>query len=116
VDFVVERLLKAVRNHFVHVGEQPIGVTASAGIAFFPEQGASAEEILSRADQALDRAKRQGRDQFAMFKPDEKWQAQVGSRQSGEKLIREALARGRFVLHAQPILDLRTTRWCSTSS
>ena len=108
VDFVVERLLKAVRNHFVHVGEQPIGVTASAGIAFFPEQGASAEEILSRADQALDRAKRQGRDQFAMFKTDEKWQAQVGSRLSGEKLIREALARGRFVLHAQPILDLKS--------
>lgn len=108
VDFVVERLLKSVRNHFVHVGEQPIGVTASAGIAFFPEQGASAEEILARADQALDRAKRQGRDQFAMFKPDEKWQARVDSRLSGEKLIREALARGRFVLHAQPILDLRT--------
>jgi diguanylate cyclase (GGDEF)-like protein/PAS domain S-box-containing protein len=108
VDFVVERLLKAVRNHFVHVGEQPIGVTASAGIAFFPEQGASAEEVLARADQALDRAKRQGRDQFAVFKPDEKWQARVDSRLSGEKLIREALARGRFVLHAQPILDLKT--------
>jgi diguanylate cyclase (GGDEF)-like protein/PAS domain S-box-containing protein len=108
VDFVVERLLKAVRNHFIHVGEQPIGVTASAGIAFFPEQGSSAEEILAHADQALDRAKRQGRDQFAFFKPDEKWQAGVGSRLSGEKLIREALARGRFVLHAQPILDLRT--------
>jgi diguanylate cyclase (GGDEF)-like protein/PAS domain S-box-containing protein len=108
VDFVVERLLKAVRNHFVHVGEQPIGVTASAGISFFPDQGGSAEEILARADQALDRAKRQGRDQFAIFKPDDKWQARVDSRLSGEKLIREALARGRFVLHAQPILDLRT--------
>ncbi|MGH9333533.1 MAG: diguanylate cyclase domain-containing protein, partial [Vicinamibacteria bacterium] len=108
VDFVVERLLKAVRNHFVHVGEQPIGVTASAGIAFFPEQGGSAEELLAHADQALDRAKRQGRDQFVMFKPDENWQARVDSRLSGEKLIREALARGRFVLHAQPILDLRS--------
>ena len=108
VDFVVERLLKAVRNHFVNVGEQPVGVTASAGVSFFPEQGATAEEILARADQALDRAKRQGRDQFAMFKPDEKRQARVDSRLSGEKLIREALARGRFVLHAQPILDLRT--------
>jgi diguanylate cyclase (GGDEF)-like protein/PAS domain S-box-containing protein len=108
VDFVVERLLKAVRNHFVHVGEQPIGVTASAGIAFFPDQGLSAEEVLARADQALDRAKRQGRDQFVVFKPDEGWQARVDSRLSGERLIREALARGRFVLHAQPILDLKT--------
>ena len=108
VDFVVERLLKAVRNHFVHVGEQPIGVTASAGIAFFPAQGAKAEEILGRADQALDRAKRQGRDQFVVFQPDEDWQARMESRLSGERMIREALSRGRFVLHAQPILDLRT--------
>ncbi len=108
VDFVVERLLKAVRNHFVHVGEQPIGVTASAGVAFFPEQGATAEEILAHADQALGRAKHQGRDQFAMFKLDETRQAGVDSRLSGEKTIREALARGRFVLHAQPILDLKS--------
>jgi diguanylate cyclase (GGDEF)-like protein/PAS domain S-box-containing protein len=108
VDFVVERVLKAVRNHFVHVGDQPIGVTASAGIALFPEQGATAEEILAHADQALGRAKGQGRDQFVMFKPDQSWQARVDSRLSGEKLIREALARGRFVLHAQPILDLKT--------
>ena len=34
--------------------------------------------------------------------------AEVDSRLSGEKLIREALARSRFVLHAQPILDLKT--------
>jgi diguanylate cyclase (GGDEF)-like protein/PAS domain S-box-containing protein len=108
VDFVVERLLKSVRNHFVHVGEQPVGITASAGIAFFPEQGLSAEDLLARADQALARAKQQGRDQFAIFKPDEGWQARVDSRLSGERLIREALARGRFVLHAQPILDLKS--------
>ena len=108
VELVVERLLKAVRNHFVDAGDQPVGVTGSAGIAFFPEHGASAEELLSRADQALDRAKKRGRDQFVIFKPDEGWQAQVDSRLSGEKLIREALSRGRFVLHAQPILDLKT--------
>lgn len=108
VEIVVERLLKAVRNHFVDAGDQPVGVTGSAGVAFFPEHGANAEELLSRADQALARAKQRGRDQFVVFKPDENWQAEAVSRLSGEKLIREALARGRFVLHAQPILDLKT--------
>ncbi len=107
VDFIVERLLKSIRNHVVYEGEQPIGVTASMGVAFFPEHGASAEELLARADQALDNAKHRGRDQFVVYKPDQDWQARVNSRLSGEKLIREALARGRFVLHAQPILDLK---------
>jgi diguanylate cyclase (GGDEF)-like protein/PAS domain S-box-containing protein len=107
VDFIVERLLKSIRNHFVNEGEQPIGVTGSVGVAFFPEHGASAEDLLARADQALDTAKRRGRDQFVVYKHDESWQARVDSRLSGEKLIRDALARGRFVLHAQPILDLK---------
>lgn len=108
VELVAERLLKTVRNHFVDVGDQPVGVTGSVGVAFYPEHGSSADELLSRADQALDRAKQRGRDQFVIFKPDESWQAEVDSRLSGEKLIREALARGRFVLHAQPILDLKS--------
>ena len=108
VEFVVERLLKSVRNHSIDAGNQPIGVTASAGVVFFPEHGAGAEELLSRAGQALERAKHQGRDQFAVFKPDDDRQAEVETRLSGEKLIREALARGRFVLFAQPILDLKS--------
>lgn len=108
IELVVERLLKTVRNHFVDAGDQPVGVTGSVGVAFFPEHGASAEELLSRAGQALARAKQRGRDEFVVFKPDENWQAEINSRLSGEKLIREALARGRFVLHAQPILDLKS--------
>ena len=112
VEFVIERLLKSVRNHSVDTGSQLVGVTASAGIAFFPEHGATADELLSRADQALARAKQRGRDQFVLFTPDEKWQAQVDSRLSGDKLIRNALAHGRFVLYAQPILDLKTDTIC----
>ena len=64
--------------------------------------------LVSRAHQALARAKQRGRDQFVLFTPDKKWQAQVNSRLSGDKLIRDALAHGRFVLYAQPILDLKT--------
>ena len=108
VEFVVERLLKAVRNYCVDAGDQPVGVTGSVGVAFYLEHGASAEELLSRAGQALARAKERGRDQFVVFKPDESWQAEIDSRLSGDKLIRGALDRGRFVLHAQPILDLKS--------
>ena len=35
VEFVIEHLLKSVRNHSVDTGSQLVGVTASAGIAFF---------------------------------------------------------------------------------
>jgi diguanylate cyclase (GGDEF)-like protein len=43
--------------------DQSLGkITVSAGIAMFPEHGATAETLLHAADQALYRAKAEGRD------------------------------------------------------
>ncbi len=106
VESVLECILTEVRDFAIDAGQQPIGVTASAGVAFFPDHGETAEELLARADQALDRAKGQGRNQFAVFKLDEQRQKEIDSRLSGDKRIREALADDRFALHLQPILDL----------
>jgi len=46
---------------------QPLGqVTISAGVAVFPADGADAEELLYAADQALYRAKAEGRDRVVL--------------------------------------------------
>lgn len=42
------------------------GITVSIGVAVFPDQGASAEELLHAADQALYRAKQEGRDRVVL--------------------------------------------------
>jgi len=105
---LLERILESVRSHEIDTGSHPVGVTASAGIVFFPENGASVEELLARADQALEMAKQRGRNQFVVYQPNEEWQALVDSRLSGEKRIREALTHNRFVLYLQPILDLES--------
>jgi diguanylate cyclase (GGDEF)-like protein len=47
----------------VEYGHQPLGhITISAGVAMFPDHGASAEALLKAADTALYRAKAAGRD------------------------------------------------------
>jgi len=107
---VAKDLLEAIRGYTFMVGGAPLGITVSLGIALFPEHGSSAGELLSRADMAMYRAKEEGRNRANMFAPDGDWQAQVESRIGWHQRIREALDNDLFVLHAQPILDLRTDR------
>ncbi len=45
-----------------HRGEAVGSITASLGVAVFPEHGASSEALLRAADRALYRAKAEGRD------------------------------------------------------
>ena len=63
---VAERLLKVVRQPLVVDGHN-VSVTASLGIACFPEHGNDAVGLMKRADLAMYHAKQRGRDQHQMF-------------------------------------------------
>ena len=57
-----ERIRKAVEDSGTDIGEpQPKKVTISLGVAIFPDDGGTAEELIERTDQALYRAKHGGR-------------------------------------------------------
>lgn len=60
---LAERICISVMKHpFPHAGTQPAGgVTVSIGLAGFPEDAQSVEELVQRADQALYEAKAKGR-------------------------------------------------------
>lgn len=65
VDRACARICAAVRQQLFRAdGAPPLRVTVSIGAALYPVHGRSADELLSRADQALYRAKRAGRDQW----------------------------------------------------
>lgn len=59
---VADRLREAVTNTIFERGDIRVGVTASCGVSTHM-QGESAEQWLTRADEALYRAKREGRNQ-----------------------------------------------------
>jgi diguanylate cyclase (GGDEF)-like protein/PAS domain S-box-containing protein len=103
---IAAELLDAIRNFTFNVGGSPLRISASIGIALFPEHGTTAGELLSRADLAMYRAKDDGRNRYSVFVPDADWQAQIESRIGWYQRIREAIENDLFVLHAQPILDL----------
>jgi diguanylate cyclase (GGDEF)-like protein len=82
-------------------------VTISVGITMFGGVGdVAAEAVLVAADQAMYRAKEEGRNQIALFRDPAEPQRQPERRQTAAARIRDALTQDRLSLHSQPILDL----------
>ncbi|MCJ9428497.1 bifunctional diguanylate cyclase/phosphodiesterase [Kordiimonas marina] len=65
-DFLALRIRRALVQPFI-VGEQMVTVTASTGIAIFPGDADSAEDLLLRAEVAVKRAKTEGRGRYCFF-------------------------------------------------
>ena len=83
-------------------------LSAGVGVALYPSDGASAEELLRHADLAMYRAKSAGRGQVAFFEAS--MNAEIRRRVELERELRVALEEEQFVLHYQPQFDLRTGR------
>jgi len=63
---VAERLRLMIRQTRFTFGGKEVGVTASLGVACYPDQGRTVEEMLGRADEALYRSKEGGRDRVTL--------------------------------------------------
>ncbi|MBK7063225.1 MAG: EAL domain-containing protein [Rubrivivax sp.] len=82
------------------VGSREVYVTASVGIAIYPQDGASVDLLLMNADAAMYRAKENGRNAFEFFTQDINARAQERLELGNE--LRGALGRNEFSLHYQP--------------
>ena len=81
-------------------------VTASMGIALYPNDGEQSEILLKNADAALNRAKEQGRNNFQFYTP--LMNAKASERLVLESNLRRALKREEFVLFYQPQVNAKT--------
>jgi diguanylate cyclase (GGDEF)-like protein len=83
----------------------PLEVTASIGIAVFPQHGADAETLLRRADVAMYLAKRSA-NSYALYRPeDDPYDA---SRLLLRTDLRTAITEGEIILHYQPQVAIAT--------
>jgi diguanylate cyclase (GGDEF)-like protein len=81
-------------------------ISASIGIAYYPESGRTVSDLIQNADTALFKAKNAGRNQFAVFTPEMFDQAQ--HRLNLSRDIRRALDGEQFRVKYQPIVDVQT--------
>lgn len=66
---VLQRLLQAAATPVVLSTGAAVQVSASAGLTFYPQDFAEAEQLLRHADQAMYRVKQSGRNGFRHFRP-----------------------------------------------
>ena len=106
-EHVAEKLLALLREPLPLKGHEH-RISASIGIACFPNDATSAEELLKKADTAMYRAKSGGRDRFALWEAT--GNADVLERAALEHRLRSALDGGELVLHYQPVVDVTRGR------
>ncbi|WP_097459376.1 sensor domain-containing protein [Mangrovitalea sediminis] len=99
---VGEKILEAVRQS-VSAGEFDISISASAGLALYPEDGMGAEHLLQKADSAMYHAKEGGRDTIHFFS--DAVQAKAEYRRSLHNELRTALQDDALELYFQPLAD-----------
>ncbi len=104
---VAERIADALQAPFV-VGEREVFVTSSIGIAAGSGLHHRPDDLLRNADLALYKAKADGKARFQFFNANLNRRAM--ERLEMETDLRNALEKGQFCLHYQPILDLPTGR------
>jgi diguanylate cyclase (GGDEF)-like protein len=80
--------------------------TISVGIAMFGGQNGGSEAVLVAADQAMYRAKEEGRDRVALFEDPSEGGHRERRRQTTTARIRDALTQDRLRLATQPIRSL----------
>jgi diguanylate cyclase len=106
IETICATVLKTLASPFI-IQNIPIDLSASIGVAVYPQHGAEANLIFQRANIALDLAKQSGRD-YVIYEPandpyGQKKLAYLGS-------LRYAIEQEQLALHYQPKIDLRTRR------
>ena len=82
------------------VGGHDYHLSASIGIALFPRDGHTAEELLRHADVAMYQTKQRGRDGMTFYQPSQL--SHANRRLELERDLRKALEQGQLLLHYQP--------------
>lgn len=107
VSSLAGRMQRRLAQPFTLKGMQLV-TSISIGIALFPGDGEDFDTLLRHADMAMYQAKSAGRNAYCFF--DERMNADNRERLALELDLRQALSRDEFVLHYQPIVDLRSGR------
>jgi diguanylate cyclase (GGDEF)-like protein len=98
-----EKVLRAVEIPEL-IDDVDVHISASIGIATFPEDGKDAEELISSADFAMYSAKEKGRNNYQFFKLE--MHNRAAERRSTEHGLRDALREHRLELYYQPEVRL----------
>jgi diguanylate cyclase (GGDEF)-like protein/PAS domain S-box-containing protein len=107
VEELATNLVQTVSRPYLKEDERAY-VTASIGIAIYPNDAGDARNLLMNAERAMHQAKAEGKNRITFFTPELQRCAQENFQMLRD--LHEALPGGQFQLHFQPIVDLEGGR------
>lgn len=110
---VARKVLTSLHRTYHIVGRQ-LHLTASMGIALYPEHASDAEQLFNYADIALTAAKAGGRNRWQFYRPGGLDEA--SRRVALEEHMYDAIQNGEFEMHYQPICRADTRELVSVEA
>ena len=105
---VAERIQRVISAQSILVDGHDLAITASIGVAIYPDDGKDVVDLLQSADAALSHAKKMGRNGYQFHTPDMNDRALEMLLMEHE--LRRALDEHQFLLYYQPQMDLASMR------
>jgi len=106
---ILERIRTTLRTPF-QIEDQRVVMTASIGVALFPEDGEDARELVRHAYTAMNNAKKKGVDGYRFYTA--QMNTEVSERLDLENALREAVQQRAFEIAYQPKVSLEDGSIC----
>lgn len=110
INVVATRLKRAVRDHAIETRAGKVSATTSLGAVWLPLAAANSQDAMLRAEQALEQARINGRDGFAVYaETRQRETARLRQMNIADEVV-QALKDNRLRLAYQPIIDAASRR------
>lgn len=98
-----EQILQALQSEFL-IDDKELFITASVGIAMFPNDGGDVDSVIKASDIAMYQVKNRGKNSYCFY--NDQHSADVVERFNLENQLRRALERQQFEVYYQPQVSL----------
>ncbi len=107
VTIITARIHDVLAKSFT-IDDREIFVTPSIGISLYPVDGDSAEELMRKADIAMNQVKKEEGNNYQFYEAI--WDKKTNERLLLENELRKAVEKKAFTLNYQPIIDISSNR------
>ena len=107
INRIAKQLLTSLKEHY-YIADHSLMISTSCGIAIYPDDGDSADQLIKHADTALYKAKENGRDNYQFFSNE--MNTAATKRLKMESDIHNAIAEKQFEVAYQPKVSIHDNK------